>query len=171
MENSHLYDDMKSPRFFLFLLLSVTAFVGGCGTFKINPVTDEVRLTYPVKDEAIYVVVKEGMSFNDSKSRTYSILVPPGTYKLEARDDDYLYFTTTGVITRCIYDGKTLVDQDACKGGIMLGRRLGMLVPAGVYKDDGSLNRVMIWMFDSSFMKLEGKKWVLYQPDGVTTKN
>jgi hypothetical protein len=164
-------DSMKSPRFFLFSALLLVFVAAGCGTFRINPVTDEVRQTYPVKDESIYVVVKEGMTFDDSKSRTYSILVPPGTYKLEARDDGYLYFATTGLITLYIYEGKTLIEQDVCKGGLMLGRRLGMLVPAGVYKDDGSLDRVMIWMFDDAFMKLEGKKWELHQPDGTEKKS
>lgn len=156
---------MKTPRFFFFLGAFVAMMaVAGCSTFKINPVTDESRHTYPIKDEAIYVVVKEGMKFDDSKSRTYSILIPPGTYKLEAQDDDYLYFVTTGVITRYLYDGKTMIDQNVCKGGIMLGRRLGMLVPAGVYKDDGSMDRVMIWMLNDAFMKMEGAKWELHQP-------
>jgi hypothetical protein len=156
---------MKTPRFFVVFGACVAMLAAaGCGTFAINPVTDESRLTYPVKDESMFIEVKTGMTFNDAKIRTYSIFVPAGIYKLEARDDDYLYFVTTGVVTRSVYDGKAMVDQSVCQGGIMLGRKEHMLVPAGVYKNDGSMNRVMIWKLNDAFMKLNGAKWALHQP-------
>ena len=158
---------MKShPAFYAAALLALALAAVGCSTFKMNPVTDETRQTYPVKDDAIYVVVRQnGIHLNDSKVRTYGVLIPPGLYKLEAQDDDYLYFATSGVITRFVYDGYQLVDQNVCQGGVMIGRKTGMLVPAGVYKNDGSMNHVMIWKLTDDFMKMEGSRWELHQHD------
>ena len=147
--------------------LSVPAFVAvaysfalcGCGTFRVAPVTSEIRAVYPVSGETGIVTVTKDMTFVDSKHRTYSLTIPRGVYRLEAEDSDYGYYALAGLLERAVYDGDNLVDKNFFSGGLMIAKHPRQSPPAGVYRSDGSLNRTLIWRFDSRFMEQENVSW------------
>jgi hypothetical protein len=131
----------------------------GCGTFALNPITSETRPIYAIQDAALTVTVMRTLSFDDSKSRVYNVTLPQGVYKLEAQDADYWYFAAPTLLSRATYDGKEVADRNLFCGGLMLAKKPGMLVPAGIYRSDGSMNMTLIWRFSSDFMKTEGTAW------------
>ena len=142
------------------LLLAPIFFGAGCETLSLSPATSETRVVYPVKNAAMTVTVTRTMSFDDSSRRVYSVTVPQGVYKLEAEDADYWYFVAPSLFIRATYDGKEVVDQSMFCGGLMIGKKPGMIVPAAIYRSDGSMNLTMIWRFGGDFMKAEGKAWL-----------
>ena len=145
------------------VLLVLASLAFGCGTFSVNPVTAESRAVYGVNKEVRTLTILSRQTFHDSKAKVYSLTIPKGAYTLEAQDEDYWYFKAPTLLERSTYDGKTVVDSNVFVGGIMIGKKNGMMVPAGVYKSDGSLNMLMIWKFGQNFMKGEGttfkKSW------------
>jgi hypothetical protein len=148
------------PRFVTVTLACLLLATAGCATLAISPATSETRMTYTTKDDSRTLTVLERITFNDSaKIKVFSVTLPKGTYKLEAVDDDYWYLRAPVPMQRNSYDGDNVADSSLFSGGIMIGRKAGMSVPAGVYRSDGSLNMTMIWKFTDDFMKAEGKSW------------
>ena len=143
----------------VFVIFASLLVSGGCETFRPTPVVSQVRVVYPVVGDTGTVTVLKDLTFNDSVRRTYTIIVPRGIYRIEAQDDDYRYYALTGLLKRCVYDGKQRVESNVFCGGLMVAKRSDVAFPAGVYKSDGSMNRTMLWRFDEAFLALKGEAW------------
>ena len=76
------------------LLLAVWFLWPACGMLRLDPVADESRPVRPIADETETVFVPSGMvrTSGDGAAqagRVRGVRLPPGTYVLEAEDDDY----------------------------------------------------------------------------------
>src|SRR5690242_10433980 len=73
-------------------LLLVAVSVASCGTLPPQEATtSEVHSIRAAADSSKTITVSDGMVFYNS-SHTAGIRFPPGTYTLEADDDDFWYF-------------------------------------------------------------------------------
>jgi hypothetical protein len=143
----------------LAILASAVMLVAAAGCFSMNPATDEVHSVYPVRDDTRSVTFKKSLTLYDSKAKVYSVSIPAGIYVLEAQDDNYWYFACPIPLERAAFHDDGSKVSDMFSGGFMLEKNRGMLVPAGIYLSDGSMNFTMVWKLGSDFMDDEGRAW------------
>jgi len=131
----------------------------GCGTLPPPDSTvSETRMTRPASDPSKTLTVPEGMVWYATASRSSGLRFPPGTYALEAEDDDYWYFRSPSPLEfRSFANGKPNEEHTAL-GGLMLGKRSLRSVPAAGYVDAG-LSKTMIWKLGGDFLAMEGRQW------------
>lgn len=110
-------------------------------------------------DASKSVTISDGMVWYAGLARSSGLRFPPGTYVLEAEDDDYWYFRSPLPLEfRTFQNGKP-TDENTKRGGLMLGKQSIRLVPAGGYVDgDGSV-KTMVWKLGGDFLAMEGRQW------------
>jgi hypothetical protein len=85
--------DTRNRGIAIFLALTCGIGLAGCGALPpLDSTANEVRTIRPTADTSKTVSVPEGMVWYSTASRSSGLRFPPGTYALEAEDDDYLYF-------------------------------------------------------------------------------
>jgi len=137
------------------LLLSFT--FSGCVT--LSPITDEKRDVSEVVDSSKSVTIPEGMVFFDSRPAVQGIRFPEGVYTLEGEDEEYFYFRSPNPIEFRTFDRGIPASEEKKIGGLMLGKSLLKMVPAGGYIDDEAGQKKLVWKLGKEFLSLEGKYW------------
>jgi hypothetical protein len=142
------------------ILLAIASMLfGGCGTLRLNPVTNESRIVTNTSDSTKLLTVLEGMVWYDSSSPSHGLRFPPGVYKLEAEDFDYWYLRSPVPLEFHIFKDGKMTDGRNIGGGIMIGKNLSNLVPAAGYVDGDEKSKVMIWKLGKGFIQREGGIW------------
>lgn len=142
------------------LLLLVSCFFVPIAAFALNPVTSEVRSVRPAMDEKKTVTVPEGMVWYDAARPTRGLRFPPGTYALEAEDDEYWYFRSPEPLEFRVFSGREVKDARSIPGGVMLGKKTLKLIPAAGYIDgERGSEKMMVWKLGRNFLRREGKDW------------
>lgn len=142
----------------IILILAVAGLVG-CGTLQLNPVASETRTVRMTADLAKTLSVPEGMVFYDKQPATRGLRFPPGTYVLEAEDDDYWYLRSIKPIEFRVFKDGRVADGREIPGGIMIGKSLIRTIPAAAYIDDEGATKMMVWKLGQEFLRLEGRDW------------
>lgn len=86
------------------------------------------------------------------------VRLPPGTYALEAEDQNYWYFRAAADVEFRFIQKARIDKVSLFPGGIMFAKQRTAL-PFGVYIDGADLQKTMVWEFGSEFITLEGKYW------------
>jgi len=116
------------------------------------------RATKEVSDPARTLIVNEAMIFTDF-GKTSAVRFTPGTYVMEAEDDDYVYYRAPDQIEyRVFRNGRP--DGRFMPGGIYFNKALISLVPAGAYLTVDGTHKTLTWKLGAEFIRLEGDKWV-----------
>jgi hypothetical protein len=145
-----------------FIAITLTLIIGlftGCGTIKLNPVTNETRTVKALTNPTKTVYVPNGMVWANSMPQTHGLRFPPGTYILEAEDSDYWYLRSGSPLEFRIFNNGQIVDARNIPGGLMIGKTWLKMVPAGGYIDGDGSTKVMIWKLGSDFLNREGSDW------------
>jgi len=145
-------------RILTIVLIAMPAFLAGCGTLQLNPVTSETRSVQAVADAAKTITVSEGMVWYDGAPPTRGLRFPPGTYVLEAEDADYWYLRSTAPLEFHVFRGGQAVDARNIPGGIMIAKHFSMVPGAGYIEGEGS-SKMMIWKLGKDFLNREGRDW------------
>ncbi len=140
------------------VFVAAAALLTGCGTFQLNPVASEARVTTPAVDLTKTVTVPDGMVWYDSAQPTRGLRFPPSTYVLEAEDTDYWYFRSLEPLELRIFKGGENVERRAVPGGMMVAKRFNT-VPGGAYIDGERTIKIMVWKLGAEFLAREGKQW------------
>jgi hypothetical protein len=151
-------------RCFLPLLISALGLVACSVLPPLDAITAETYTVQPATDTTMSLTVTDSMVFYSDPSQAHGIRFPPGTYALEAEDNDYWYFRSPSPLEfRDLKDG-ALTSAKRVPGGIMLPRSFtksvqNLLAGAG-YTDGGSpTTRNMVWKLGVEFRHLEGTQW------------
>lgn len=147
-------------------VLAIVLVIGGgfsltsCGTLpSMEPTASEIRMVRPASDPSKTLVVTDGMVWYATASRSSGLRFPPGTYVLEAEDDDYWYFRSSLPLEfRSFADGRP-TEEHTRFGGLMLGKRLIRLIPAAGYVDDDDASKTMVFKLGGDFLAMEGRQW------------
>ena len=136
-------------------------FLVGCGLMPPqSPVTGEDRAVTPLQMQEKQVVFKEAMVWLDRTfSPTRGIRFPEGVYTLEAEDKEYYYFRAPRDIEYRVFEDGRVVDGNFMPGGLYLGKKLLMMVPAGAYLSVNEQNKTMTWRLGGDFLRMEGRTW------------
>ena len=151
-------------RWFCLLLVSALALAACSLLPPLDPMTSKSLTVQPATDTAKTLTVKGGMVFYSDPSQAHGIRFPPGTYALEAEDNDYWYFRSpTPLEFRDFQNGAVTSAKDV-PGGIMIPRTftksLQNLVAGAGYTDGESPGtRNMVWKLGGEFRHLEGTEW------------
>jgi hypothetical protein len=142
------------------LALTCGVALSGCGALPpLDATTKETRVTRPVSDPSKTVTVPEGMVWYATASRALGLRFPPGTYVLEAEDDEYWYFRSPSPLEfRSFANGK-ITEQHTESGGLMLAKRPIRPIPAAGYVDADGSSKTMVWKLGGDFLSMEGRQW------------
>lgn len=144
-------------RLLIFLSLSVVMI--GCGVMPpLDPVAAETRVVRSVSDASKTVTVQNGMVWYNT-THTRGLRFPPGTYALEAEDENYLYLRCPFPLEFKTFNGVSVTDARTIQGGIMIGKAKLSAVPAGGYIDGEGTAKIMVWKLGGDFLSLEGLEW------------
>jgi hypothetical protein len=129
-----------------------------------DPVTSENFSVRPTTDTTKALTVTGGMVFYSDPSQAHSIRFPPGTYALEAEDDDYWYFRSPSPLELRDAQNGAVTSAKSVPGGIMMPRNFTKsvknLVAGAGYTDGGSpTTKNMVWKLGVEFRHLEGTEW------------
>ena len=141
----------------------VVALLGSSAVFALEPVTNETREIQPITDESRTLTVLNGIVFYDAPGLfglqpSRGIRFPPGVYVLEAEDKEYLYFRSSSPLEFRVFKDKKVVEDKEIPGGIMLGKSVLKLVPAGGYTDGEISTKVLVWKLGSEFVGLKNRE-------------
>lgn len=139
--------------------LACLLFVAGCGTLQMDPVAEDKRAVRPASDTTKTVTVKDGMVWYNASPPTRGVRFPPGTYVLEAEDDDYWYLRSPAPLEFKVLRNGEATFAGNVPGGIMIGKSLLRIVPAAAYADGDGSTKVMTWKLGNNFLRLEGSAW------------
>jgi hypothetical protein len=104
----------------ILLLGFLLATCSGCCLIKLSPITDENRVVTPLSDRVKKITFHEEVEWIDNNPPNRGILIPKGTFALEAKDDKYSYFRSPkGIGHRVYQDGKP-VQTTFKPGGIFI---------------------------------------------------
>ena len=131
----------------------------GCGTLQLNPVTSETRTVRTLHDPTKTITVPEGMVWYDGRPATQGLRFPPGSYAMEAEDNDYWYLRSATPLEFRVFKGNNVADSRNIPGGIMIGKSYIQMVPAGAYIDGDGSDKIMVWKLGKEFLRLEGRDW------------
>jgi len=146
---------MKNSALLTILLFSMVSV-----SYGANPLTQESREVNLINDPSKTVNVFEGMVWYNSRRPTHGLKMPPGTYILEAEDENYLYFRSTVPLEMRLFKNGKAVDDRKLPGGIMLNKKWLSRIPAACYIDETESSKLMIWKLGKSFMRREDKDWM-----------
>ncbi len=151
-------------RWLFSLLISALGLVACSVLPPFDAVTSESFTVQPATDAAKTLTVTGGMAFYSDPSQAHGIRFPPGTYALEAEDDDYWYFRSPSPLEFRDSKNGAVTSTKAVPGGIMLPRNFTKsvknLVAGAGYTDGGSpTTRNMVWKLGVEFRHLEGTDW------------
>ncbi|MCR6656022.1 MAG: hypothetical protein NVV63_09425 [Opitutus sp.] len=142
-----------------FFLLLVSFLCLPLAAFALNPVASEIRSVRPATDEKT-VTVPQGMGWYDARRATRGLRFPPGTYVLEAENDEYWYFRSPRPLEFRVFSDREVKEARSIPGGVMLGKKPLKLVPAAGYIDgERDAEKMMIWKLGRDFLRREGKDW------------
>jgi hypothetical protein len=146
------------------LLTSALAIVSCAALPPLDPVTSRSLTVQPAVDTARTLTVKAGMVFYSNFSRTHGVRFPPGTYVLEAEDNDYWYFRAPAPLEFRDFQNGAVTSAKDMPGGIMIPRTLGkslqaLVAGAGYADGENSTTRNMVWKLGGEFRRLEGTEW------------
>jgi hypothetical protein len=153
---------VKSVRWSISYFLAAfccASLLGSIAPMAWDPITNEPRVVRPVTDSVKTVTVRDGMDWYASFLKSSGIRFPAGTYTLEAEDDDYWYFRSPSPLEFRTFDHGNPTADHTNTGGLMLGKRVVRLVPAGGYIYGDSTNKILVWKLGGDFLKMEGKEW------------
>ena len=151
-------DKIMKRKYYIILVTLIFGLMG-CGTLQLNPVTSETRAVRTLQDPAKTITVSEGMVWYDGRAATRGLRFPPGTYVIEAEDDDYWYFRSATALEFRVFKGDSVADSRDIPGGIMIGKTSIQMVPAGAYIDGEGSVKIMVWKLGKEFLRLEGRNW------------
>ena len=157
-------------RAHLALPLIAVLFISACSAYQVEPTSADLRSIRLESDAAKALTVKDWMVFYNGHPgvpRTKGIRFPPGAYSLEGEDDSYWYLRAPASLEFRVFRGgtDTVVDDRNIAGGIMIGKSIMKVPPAGGYiDDDGSAKKdgsakIMVWKLGSEFFHEEDKFW------------
>jgi hypothetical protein len=134
--------------------------VTACGALPpFDAAANESRLVRVDSDPSKSLVVPDGMVWYASSARESGIRFPPGTYSLEAEDDDYWYFKSPAPLEFRRFAHGAPIEQHSNAGGLMLAKQPVRAVPAGGYIDADTSNKTLVWKLGRSFLAMEGRQW------------
>jgi len=153
-----------------FTPLVAILFVSACSAFPNEPTAADLRSIRLESNTAKTVTVTGGMVFYNGSPgtpRTKGIRFPPGVYSLEGEDDNYWYLRAPAPLEFRVFGAGTdsVVDIRNIAGGIMIGKSIMKVPPAGGYiDDDGSTHsdgsaKIVVWKLGSEFLHEKGKSW------------
>jgi hypothetical protein len=153
-----------------FVPLVATLIISACSAVPNEPTAADLRSVRLESDTAKTVTVAGGMVFYNGSlgtPRTKGIRFPPGVYTLEGDDDDYWYLRAPAPLEFRVFRAgtDTVVDNRNIAGGIMIGKSITRIPPAGGYiDDDGATHtdgsaKIMVWKLGSEFFREKGKSW------------
>ena len=145
-----------------FVPLVAILFVSACSAIPNEPAAADSRSIRLESDTAKTVTIIGGMVFYNGSAvapRTKGIRFPPGVYSLEGEDDNYWYLRAPAPLEFRIFRAgtDTVVDNRNIAGGIMIGKSIMKVPPAGGYiDDDGSKHfdgsaKIMVLKLGSEF--------------------
>ncbi len=146
------------------LLISALGLVACSVLPPFDAMTSENFTVQPATDATKTLTVKGGMVFYSDPSQAHGIRFPPGTYALEAEDNDYWYFRSPSPLEFRDSNNGALTSAKDVPGGIMIPRNFtkslkNLLAGAG-YTDEGSpMTKNMVWKLGGEFRHLEGTEW------------
>lgn len=150
----------RGPRARLIILTIFFATISACGPLPPqNPGAFEHHTVRTASDASKTITVIDGMVFYDSLARNKAIRFPPGTYVLEAEDDSYWYFRAPAPLEFRVFRSRRLTDGRDIPGGLMLGKSIVRLVPAGGYIDSERADKLLVRKLGGEFISLQGKYW------------
>lgn len=149
----------------LFPLLISALGVTACSVLPpFDAMTSENFTVQPATDATKTLTVNRDMVFYSDPSQAHGIRFPPGTYALEAEDNDYWYFRSPSPLEFRDSKNGAVTSANDVPGGIMIPRSftksLQNLVAGAGYTDGGSpTTRNMVWKLGVEFRRLEGTEW------------
>jgi hypothetical protein len=151
-------------RWLLPLLISALGLVACSVLPPFDAMTAENFTVQPAIDTTKTLTVKGGMVFYSDPSQAHGIRFPPGTYALEAEDNDYWYFRSPSPLEFQDSNNGAVTSAKVVPGGIMIPRSFTKsvknLVAGAGYTDGGSpTTRTMVWKLGAELRHLEGTEW------------
>ena len=148
----------------------VAILASACSAYPNEPTAADLRSIRLESDTAKIVTVTGGMVFyngSPGNPRTKGIRFPPGVYALEGEDDNYWYVRARAPREFRVFRAgtDTVVDNRNIAGGIMIGKSMMKVPPAGGYiDDDGSTHsdgtaKIMVCKLGSEFFHEKGRFW------------
>jgi len=137
----------------------VAAAAVGCIVTLPGAIAEE----HPVRsasDPSRTVVFNEPIVWLDAPTSraTKGVRLLPGTYQLEAENDDYWYFRCPEPIETRALDGGRTLDGRFVPGGLALSKGFS-LEPAVVYIDQNPDQKLHIMRMGRDFLQMRGKTW------------
>jgi hypothetical protein len=153
-----------------FILLVAILIVSACSAYPNEPTAADLRSIRLESDTGKTVTVTGGMVFyngSPGNPRTKGIRFPPGVYSLEGQDDNYWYLRAPAPVEFRVFRAgtDTVVDKRNIAGGIMIGKSIMKVPPAGGYIDDDGSPRgdgsakIVVWKLGSEFFHEKGESW------------
>ena len=151
-------------RWFYPILISALGLMSCSVLPPFDPMTAENLTVQPATDATKTLTVKDSMVFYSDPSQAHAIRFPPGTYALEAEDNDYWYFRSPSPLEFRDANNGAVTSTRSVPGGIMLSRNFAKsvqnLVAGAGYTDGGSpTTRNMVWKLGVEFRHLEDTEW------------
>lgn len=132
----------------------------GCETIpEPSPLANEERPVRQVEDSQMTVTVHEQLSFFDDEEPARGIVLPAGTYELNAEDDEYYYFRAPDRLLYRVRLRTQMIEERDMPGGLMVRKTEARNVPAAAFLHGNETMRLLIWKLERPFMQLEGDKW------------
>lgn len=122
--------------------------------------TSEQRKVASVTDESKTVTLSEPIVWLNAPAYRASkgIRLPQGQYRLEAEDEDYLYFRAPAPIEmRLLQHGRPVEGPDVA-GGLALGKAVLPISPAA-YIDVDADHKMLVMKLGYDFARMRGKQW------------
>ena len=141
------------------VLASTIAAVGTACITLPGAVAEEHRVQ-SVADPSKTVLFNEPMVWLDAPSHRASkgVRLLPGTYELEAENEDYWYFRAPEPIEMRALEGGETLDGRFVPGGLAISKGFN-LVPAAVYIDHTAGQKLHVMRMGRDFLQLRGKTW------------
>lgn len=152
---------MRHTKLFCAVLLTVVCGTPGCSLIQLDPVTADERSVVPVSAGSKTVTFVEPVVWLDAPGKLASrgVRLPPGVYRLEAENDQYLYFRAPQPIEmRVLKDGQ-IVDGRDIPGGLALAKGTLNPVPAVTYIDVDQNRKMHVMKHGFDFIQMRGKQW------------
>ncbi|MGY5449591.1 hypothetical protein ACVFI8_01355 [Agarivorans sp. MS3-6] len=142
-----------------YLYLSIIVLLFGCGALPTtNPVISEEKVVVTTEDESKTITLNEPQVWFDGYQKNSGVMLPKGTYQLEAQDADYLYFRAPlDIEFRSL--NETPQTQEFVKGGIAIAKNSLNIIPACIYKSIQNDKKVLSWKLGNHFLRMEDGHW------------
>jgi hypothetical protein len=149
---------MMPVRFLFVLLLALV--LNGCATPDF-PGTKRIwveRTVSPLTSQRTLVMVGSLDWYSAEKVERYDVVLPKGSYRLVAQDQDYSYFEAQDNLS-LLHTTDEGQNSRLFNGGVFISRNAGSQYQYGAFIDFKKGHKLLVFSFDSRFMGQEGNQW------------